>query len=186
VSASLTGLSPNTTYHFRISAKNAGASSKGTDAEFKTLEEVVIVPPEDPLAEIHQLLQEVGSAQIPRGIRHKLSRLLSDAGQSLEEVSGYGQLPPAPKLTRGRLPATVDVLSAKARKADRDECTHQRACRDLERFIHVIARDQSMPTPEIPADLASKWSRAARSIETSLGRTRDDESGGDSSDGRGD
>ncbi len=36
VSASLTGLSPNTTYHFRISATNAGGTSSGQDETFKT------------------------------------------------------------------------------------------------------------------------------------------------------
>ncbi len=37
MSASLTGLSANTTYHFRISATNAGATSKGSDGSFTTL-----------------------------------------------------------------------------------------------------------------------------------------------------
>ena len=37
VSASVTGLSPNSTYHFRISATNAGGTSKGSDETFKTL-----------------------------------------------------------------------------------------------------------------------------------------------------
>ena len=37
VSASLTGLTPNTTYHFRISATNAGGTSKGSDEPFTTL-----------------------------------------------------------------------------------------------------------------------------------------------------
>src|ERR1700730_2883073 len=36
VSAALTGLTENTTYHFRIVAKNAGGTSEGADAEFKT------------------------------------------------------------------------------------------------------------------------------------------------------
>jgi len=36
VSASLTGLSANTTRHFRISATNAGGTSKGADETFKT------------------------------------------------------------------------------------------------------------------------------------------------------
>ena len=37
VSAAVTGLSANTTYHFRISATNAGGTSKGSDQTFKTL-----------------------------------------------------------------------------------------------------------------------------------------------------
>jgi phosphodiesterase/alkaline phosphatase D-like protein len=37
VSASVTGLSANTTYHFRISATNARGTSKGSDQLFKTL-----------------------------------------------------------------------------------------------------------------------------------------------------
>jgi phosphodiesterase/alkaline phosphatase D-like protein/prolyl-tRNA editing enzyme YbaK/EbsC (Cys-tRNA(Pro) deacylase) len=37
VSAALTGLSPNTTYHFRISATNGGGTSKGSDNHFTTL-----------------------------------------------------------------------------------------------------------------------------------------------------
>jgi hypothetical protein len=38
VSASLTGLALNTTYHFRISASNAGGRSSGSDATFATAE----------------------------------------------------------------------------------------------------------------------------------------------------
>ncbi|MEA2315473.1 MAG: virginiamycin lyase, partial [Solirubrobacteraceae bacterium] len=37
VSAAISGLTPNTTYHLRISATNAGGTSKGADASFKTL-----------------------------------------------------------------------------------------------------------------------------------------------------
>ena len=37
VTAALSGLAANTTYHFRISATNAGGTSKGSDETFKTL-----------------------------------------------------------------------------------------------------------------------------------------------------
>jgi hypothetical protein len=43
VSAPVTLLSPNTTYHFRISATNLGGTSKGADAPFKTLPNVPAV-----------------------------------------------------------------------------------------------------------------------------------------------
>jgi DNA-binding beta-propeller fold protein YncE len=38
VSGAISSLSANTTYHFRISATNAGATSKGSDETFKTLQ----------------------------------------------------------------------------------------------------------------------------------------------------
>ena len=37
MSAAVTGLTANTTYHFRISATNASGTSKGSDETFKTL-----------------------------------------------------------------------------------------------------------------------------------------------------
>ena len=48
VSASLTSLSANTTYHFRISATNAGGTSKGTDETFKTPPNAPTVEPKAP------------------------------------------------------------------------------------------------------------------------------------------
>ncbi len=50
VSASVTGLAANTTYHFRISATNAGGTSKGSDATFKTLPNAPAVVTEAALA----------------------------------------------------------------------------------------------------------------------------------------
>ena len=42
VSAPLTGLAANTTYHFRISAVNVGGPSKGADETFKTLPSLTV------------------------------------------------------------------------------------------------------------------------------------------------
>src|SRR5438105_4920970 len=42
VSAAVTGLSPNTTYHFRIFAKNAGGPSTGADQMFTTTAPIVV------------------------------------------------------------------------------------------------------------------------------------------------
>ncbi len=38
VSAAMTGLTANTSYHFRISVTNGGGTSKGSDETFKTLQ----------------------------------------------------------------------------------------------------------------------------------------------------
>jgi len=44
VSATITGLTANTNYHFRISATNAGGKREGADAEFKTTAPVITPP----------------------------------------------------------------------------------------------------------------------------------------------
>src|SRR5205807_3496986 len=44
VSGAISGLQENTTYHFRIVAKNAGGTSEGADAEFKTRSSAPVKP----------------------------------------------------------------------------------------------------------------------------------------------
>jgi hypothetical protein len=51
VSAGISGLSPSTTYHFRIVAANGGAPAKGSDQSFATL------PPQEELPEIGRCLK---------------------------------------------------------------------------------------------------------------------------------
>src|SRR5262249_186419 len=80
VSASLGSLTANTTYDFRIVATNAGGETQGGNESFKTLEEEVVTQPK---AALRQLLEEVGSAQIPRRIRSQLTYLLRRALGSL-------------------------------------------------------------------------------------------------------
>ena len=186
VSAAITGLSANTTYDFRIVATNGGGESKGLNETFKTTAPAA----GPPAVMIGQLLQEVSSSHIPHSIRHELSGLLSDALRGLEELSDYGQLASAPRgVVLRSLPTRGLMLSPKAKKADRHrhqdrhrhESSHQRACNALEEFIDVIEDDQRGRKPQIPANLASAWSQAAHSIETSLG-CGSDQHPGDSDD----
>jgi phosphodiesterase/alkaline phosphatase D-like protein len=51
VSASVSGLSAGTVYHFRIVAKNAGGTSQGLDATFTTAEETKVAPKVEPKVE---------------------------------------------------------------------------------------------------------------------------------------
>ncbi len=53
VSAAITGLTANTTYHFRISSTNAGGTSKGSDETFKTLPNppTVVTTPASPITQ---------------------------------------------------------------------------------------------------------------------------------------
>jgi hypothetical protein len=115
---------------------------------------------EDPATVIGRLLEEVRAAPIPHHIRFELSDRLTDALGSLDA--------PDPR--------------AKAETGHR--ARGQRACRELEGFIELIAGDQRRRRPTIPAALASAWSKTALSVETSLGCDSDDESDPDSSDGR--
>ena len=58
VSASLSGLNPNTTYHFRFKATNGGGTGTGADQTFKTLPKapVVTTDPEGALAQTTAVL----------------------------------------------------------------------------------------------------------------------------------
>ena len=159
VSAAISGLSANTTYHFRVSATNGGGTSKGLDAEFKTQAEVI----GDPAAELRKLLGEVEAAPIPGHLRSRLSRLL--------------------EATLARLAQPNGLVCRDARLSNRD-C----ACKALERFIRVIARDQKSQVPGIPMELATAWTRAAGEIAALLGCKSDERSsrrsGRESSDSR--
>jgi hypothetical protein len=163
VSASLGALSANTTNDFRIVAKNAGGEGMGSNETFKTLEEEVEVVTQ-PAAAVRQLLEEVGSAEIPRRIRSQLTHLLRHALGSLGDGDCGAQSQMSPTPVRAR----------------RHQCRLGRACQELEQFVELIRRDQRRRRPGIPASLASAWSQSAHNIEATLGCESNEPSDGDS------
>ncbi len=164
VSAALTGLTANTTYHFRIVAANLGGSSKGTDETFKTLAGTTNPPT------LETLLHEVSSANIPHEIRSELSGLLRDALNSLNSHRGHGGYHYSDlrsSYSTGFAFGGSNELAALFTFAATLHGNCQ-AHQDLQQFIGLIAYDQSRRRPRIPRDLASAWTQAAGSIEASL------------------
>jgi hypothetical protein len=107
---------------------------------------------EDPAFVINGLLEEVRQAPIPHHIRFELSDRLNDALRRLQA--------PDPR------------AAAETRHRDGQES----ACSELERFIELVARDQSRKRPRIPPQLASAWSQTALSVQASLRCSSDHES----------
>src|ERR1039458_2266557 len=66
VSASVGALNPNSAYHFRISATNAGGTSKGADETFKTLPNAPTVETKAPSA-VTQTSAKLNAAVNPTG-----------------------------------------------------------------------------------------------------------------------
>jgi hypothetical protein len=166
VSAAVTALSANTTYHFRIVAANAGAGSQavGSDETFKTPAALT-----GPAAEIRALLHEVSTSGIPHRISRDLSSLLANALHGLGRggglLSGYGgnAQVAAGEQSLQALTAPLDALISKPRG-----CASQPSLDELGRFIAVIENDQKGRRRQIPSGLASAWIRSAESIERSL------------------
>jgi hypothetical protein len=168
VSAPLSGLSPNTTYDYRISATNSTGTSKGLNETFKTAVEEVVQTGPTAETEIRQLLQEVITAKVPRGIRNELSGLLQEALRSLRPCRGFGG---GPSGYGGHATPSVSALVAPLQAmtaSRRNGCTTRQAFDDLEQFIAVIEHGQGRRRPQIPASLAAAWSHTAKGILASL------------------
>jgi hypothetical protein len=171
VSAAITGLAPNTTYDFKLVARNAGGPGEGANETLKTepeeAKEVV-----SPAEAIEQLLKEVGAAPIPHGIRARLSRLLEAALRDLEHAGSFGPHASADTERLGQLGLRA---GRESRNGHGHERAGGRACLALRAFIDVITDDQARRRPRIPADLASTWIQAAENIGASLGCPADQE-----------
>ena len=153
VSAAITGLSANTTYHFKLTATNSGGPSEA-EGEFKTAAEVS----GEPAAELRKLLAEVEAAPIPHNLRATLSHLLEEALARLAEQHAA--------------PGSRDARVSREARLSSGGCV----CRELQRFIAVIAHDQHRRVPKIPVELATAWTLAAGEIAASLGCKSDHQS----------
>jgi len=93
VSAPLSGLSPGSEYHFRISATNAGGTSKGTDGVFKT--QAVPVAPvveAEPASEEQQTTAILNATVNPKGSE------VTECKFEYGTTSAYGASAPCSKL----------------------------------------------------------------------------------------
>ena len=85
VSAALSGLAQNTTYHFRIFAKNAGGASAGSDQTLTTTAPIAVT---EPASAVTQTSATVNATVNPNGIQ--VSECRFDYGPS----TAYGQSAP--------------------------------------------------------------------------------------------
>ena len=101
VSAALTGLTANVTYHFRVSATNAGGTSRGADRTFKTL-------PNPPTVLTGRLCDHSTSATLNAEVNPNGAEV-SECGFEWGATSAYGQSvpcssPPGSAPARSRSP----------------------------------------------------------------------------------
>src|SRR5207247_8463337 len=79
VTASITGLTPGTAYHFRLVATNAAGASNGSDQAFTTVAPVTVdrTPPR---------VRALASAGVRGRVMHLRYRLWEDSGSTHEDV----------------------------------------------------------------------------------------------------
>jgi hypothetical protein len=172
VSAAVTGLTPNTTYDFRVVATNAGGTGEGANETFKTQAEEAkeVVSAKEA---IEKLLQEVSTAQIPLGIRAELSHLLRVALRDVERQGGAGSQASA---DAQRVAQAALRTGGESWDGRHHEQPGERACAALNDFVFAILRDQTRPMPRLPPELAAAWIEAAGNIFALLPCSTDHES----------
>ena len=109
VSAAITGLSANTTYHFRISATNAGGTSTGSDEPFKT-------PPPGPTvvtgtaSSVTQTSATLNATVNPNGGEVSLCVIEAATAKYYEETKSYEEGEPCSSLPgNGNSPVPVSA-----------------------------------------------------------------------------
>ena len=111
VSGSATGLSANTTYHFRISATNAGGTSKGSDETFKTLPNAPTVVTKAATS-VAQTTATLNASVNPNG--GSVSECKIEYGTNTEYKSGSATCTPSPGSGEGAVAVSGSVTGLTA------------------------------------------------------------------------
>jgi hypothetical protein len=105
VSAAVGGLSPNTTYHFRVTATNAGGTSKGEDKTFATL------PPNPPTVATGAATSLTRTLATLNGTVNPNGSTVSDCHFDYGPTSSYGSTAPCATLPGSGESAVAAVAS---------------------------------------------------------------------------
>ena len=104
VSANITGLTPNTEYHFRIVTKNAGGTVEGPDVTFKTLKVAAPAVETKAASAVGQTTATLNASINPRGAA------LSVCKFEYGTTTGYGSSAPCKTLPgSGSSPVAVSA-----------------------------------------------------------------------------
>ncbi len=161
VSAAITGLTANTTYHFRISATNTGGTSKGSDETFKTLPNPPTVEAK-PASLLTQTSATLNGAVNPEGA--EVSKCEVEYGTS----TAYGKTAPCtPSPGSGSTPAAVSAaitgLTANTTYHFRISATNAGGASE--------STDETFKTPPIAPEVVTKAASSVTQTTATVGAT---------------
>src|SRR5207302_1052180 len=123
VSAVVTGLTPGTTYHFRISATNAGGESKGADETLTTSTPPLPIVKTEPASAVSQTTATLNATVNPNG--SEVSECKLEYGTTTSYGSKIGRAPGRETgNARVAAAATESALGANATYRCRDSATN--------------------------------------------------------------
>jgi hypothetical protein len=145
VSATVEGLTADTTYDYRVVATNSGGEDEGGNETFTTSEQAIVVPP-SATQRLNELLWDVRNAPIPRNVRAQLATLVELSLRSI--VTPCPWFFPFPTVWE-----EFRVLNAVS---------------DLNLFIAVLEQSEHGRRPSVPPNLAKAGIEFAKEIQSLL------------------